>query len=112
MTMSDCTEPNRDKCPRLCLDFCNKAETEKANSRCSDSAGSIPPDVQASLDEVSDRHSAAALAWAKEDSRLSKLPLLDLIREVLLSDEGDSLLVVELMNRACPKWEEQIIDEG
>lgn len=33
--MSDCTEPNRDKCPRLCHDFCNKAETEKANSRCS-----------------------------------------------------------------------------
>ena len=36
MTMSDCTEPNRAKCPRLCHDYCNKAETEKANRHCSD----------------------------------------------------------------------------
>jgi hypothetical protein len=27
---ADCTEPNRSVCPRLCQDFCNKAETEKA----------------------------------------------------------------------------------
>ncbi len=26
----DCTEPNRAICPRLCHDFCNKYETEKA----------------------------------------------------------------------------------
>lgn len=25
----DCTEPNRAACPRLCIDFCNKAETER-----------------------------------------------------------------------------------
>jgi len=25
----DCTEPNRAVCPRLCIDFCNKAETER-----------------------------------------------------------------------------------
>ena len=24
----DCTEPNRKACPRMCQDFCNKAETE------------------------------------------------------------------------------------
>ena len=40
MTMSDCTEPNRAKCPRLCHDFCNKAETEKAHRHCLDAAGS------------------------------------------------------------------------
>jgi len=39
MTMSDCTEPNRAKCPRLCHDFCNKAETEKANRHCLASPG-------------------------------------------------------------------------
>lgn len=27
--MSDCTEPDRLKCPRLCGDFCNEAETQK-----------------------------------------------------------------------------------
>lgn len=26
----DCTEPNRDACPRKCMDFCNKAELDKA----------------------------------------------------------------------------------
>lgn len=25
----DCTEPNRAVCPRLCIDFCNKAETAR-----------------------------------------------------------------------------------
>ena len=32
--MSDCTEPDRAGCPRLCADFCNKAETRKANDSC------------------------------------------------------------------------------
>jgi len=40
MTRSDCTEPNRAKCPRLCHDFCNKAETEKANGHCPTPSGS------------------------------------------------------------------------
>lgn len=30
--MSDCAEPERSKCPRLCIDFCNKAETQKIMS--------------------------------------------------------------------------------
>lgn len=25
----DCTEPNRAACPRLCVDFCNKVESER-----------------------------------------------------------------------------------
>ena len=29
--MSDCTEPDRARCPRLCSDFCNEVETRKAN---------------------------------------------------------------------------------
>lgn len=29
--MTDCTEPNRKACPRLCHDFCNKREQEQAD---------------------------------------------------------------------------------
>ena len=29
--MSDCTEPDRANCPRLCSDFCNEIETRRAN---------------------------------------------------------------------------------
>jgi hypothetical protein len=28
----DCTEPNREDCPRHCVEFCNEAETRKANT--------------------------------------------------------------------------------
>lgn len=27
--MTNCTEPNRKSCPRLCHDFCNKYEQDK-----------------------------------------------------------------------------------
>lgn len=29
--MTDCTEPNRKECPRLCQAFCNKYEQERAD---------------------------------------------------------------------------------
>jgi len=32
--MSDCTEPDRARCPRLCSDFCNEIETQRANDSC------------------------------------------------------------------------------
>ena len=31
--MTDCTEPNRKACPRLCDSFCNKYEQEQADIR-------------------------------------------------------------------------------
>jgi len=48
------------------------------------------------------------LKWAKEDRRLSKLPELELIKEVLGSDAGDILAVIELINRLHPGWEEEL----
>ena len=31
--MTDCTEPNRKACPRLCQSFCNKHEQEQVDIR-------------------------------------------------------------------------------
>lgn len=36
---SDCTEPDRERCPRLCWDFCNAAEG--ANTELTDRGGSV-----------------------------------------------------------------------
>jgi len=53
----------------------------------------------------------AMLKWAQEDKRLSELPELELIKEVLGSDAGDNLAVIELINRLHLGWAEEITDE-
>lgn len=67
--------------------------------RCLESSASATPD---------DAQVSSMLKWAKEDKRLSELPELELIKEVLGSDAGDRLAVIELMNRLHPRWEEEL----
>jgi len=67
--------------------------------RCLESRVSATPD---------DAQMSSMLKWAKEDRRLSKLPELELIKEVLGSDAGDILAVIELINRLHPGWEEEL----
>ena len=73
-----------------------------ANSRCPDLSGSdFTPEMLQNLK-----------AWSDEDERLSKLSDIDLIKEVLNSDAGDSLAVTEMMSRLRPGWENEIISQN
>jgi glycerol-3-phosphate cytidylyltransferase-like family protein len=51
------------------------------------------------------------LPMLTEMDRLKALSSIDLIREVLVSPEGDSLKVTELMDRVLPGWAETICEE-
>lgn len=67
-----------------------------------------PPDIETLLKQLSDKHPDAMVKWAREDKRLSELPLIELIEEIVGSSEGESLAVMELIDRACPNWTELI----
>lgn len=77
-----------------------KLETgDKVHCKWCHSAGPII-DIESSAEKL--------LQILKERERLSKLSVEELIHEVLNTSLGDNFLVLELLNRLRPGWEDML----
>jgi len=76
---TDCTEPNRKACPRLCIEFCNEEETQIANKLAAALLRRLQSYVAIMAPHQRDRYGGKLLIEAtREIQRYSELGALQL----------------------------------